>query len=525
MLETDKMVASTHHAPTTPPLPRSVRRALDAMHANVGHPWRISELAEVAGVSARTLQRQFMSFLGKAPGAVLRDIGFERARRDLLRGALGEKVMDVAARCGFPHYGRFAVAYRRRYGETPSQTLRRQARLAAELAAQLPVLMPSRDRPLIAFAGIEAGMEAGVEAGIMPPGIAAGLADDLVIALHRAGLAVTRQVPAARYQLLGAFRGPQSQERLVLQLIDRDSGRQLWAHRIEGILHHEPESQERLAMRIAAALQPSLRLAEIERVQHKPESELAPHELALRALPGVLSLDAEGNSRALDLLERAIDRNPDNALAAALAAWAHVQRVVYHFTSAPQQERERSIELARKARALPGDATVLAVLGSALTLLDDLDAADLVIRRALSTDGGSAWAWSRSGWIDVYRGNADSAIERLKIALDLAPHDPLAFNSMVGIGCANFKAGNYVEAARWQERALLEHPSAVWVHRTLGPAYLLSGFKREAGRSLDALRTRYPDLTLSEVQQGMPPLPESYRNLVFEALSDIGLPA
>ena len=42
--------------------------------------------------------------------------------------------MDVAARCGFPHFGRFAVAYRRRYGETPSQTLRRQAVLSATRA-------------------------------------------------------------------------------------------------------------------------------------------------------------------------------------------------------------------------------------------------------------------------------------------------------------------------------------------------------------------------------------------------------
>jgi hypothetical protein len=82
-------------------------------------------------------------------------------------------------------------------------------------------------------------------------------------------------------------------------------------------------------------------------------------------------------------------------LATALAAWAHIQRVIYHFSAEPQQERARSIELAQKARALSGDATVLAVLGNALTLLNELDTADLVIRKALLLDGGSAWAWSR----------------------------------------------------------------------------------------------------------------------------------
>jgi tetratricopeptide (TPR) repeat protein len=158
-------------------------------------------------------------------------------------------------------------------------------------------------------------------------------------------------------------------------------------------------------------------------------------------------------------------------------------------------------------------------------LLDELDSAALVIRKSLATDGGCAWAWSRSGWLDVYRGDPESAIERFKIALDIAPQDSLAFNSMVGIGCAHFKAGNYVEAARWQERALREHPSAIWVHRTLCPAYVLAGQGAEARRSLDALRSGYPDLTVSDVQLGMPPLPESYRSLLIEGLADAGLPA
>jgi tetratricopeptide (TPR) repeat protein len=242
-------------------------------------------------------------------------------------------------------------------------------------------------------------------------------------------------------------------------------------------------------------------------------------------MPGVLSLEAEGNARALDLLERATDRDPHHALATALAAWARVQRVVYHFTADPLVERALSADLARKAQALATDATALAVLGNALTLLHEVETADLVIRKALAVDGGSAWAWSRSGWIDVYKGDAESAIERFKIALDLAPHDSLAFNSMVGIGCAHFHAGRYLEATQWQERALLAHPSAVWVHRTLCPAYVFGGVGAEARRSLAALRHHYPDLTVSEVQLGLPPLPQNYSNLIVEGLHVAGLAA
>jgi transcriptional regulator GlxA family with amidase domain len=118
-------------------LPRGVRRALDAMHAAVARDIGISELAAAAGLSGRALQRQFRTFLGKTPHEALSDIRFECARRQLLQGAPGMKVMDVALRCGFPHFGRFSIEYRRRYGETPSRTLKRQAIFFAVSASAL----------------------------------------------------------------------------------------------------------------------------------------------------------------------------------------------------------------------------------------------------------------------------------------------------------------------------------------------------------------------------------------------------
>ena len=109
------------------PSPRGVRRALNAMHSNMGHDWTVAGLAAAADVSSRTLQRQFRDFLGKSPHAVLRNIRLEWARFKLLQGLRDEKVRDVAMTCGLPHFGRFAREYRHRYGETPSQTARRQA--------------------------------------------------------------------------------------------------------------------------------------------------------------------------------------------------------------------------------------------------------------------------------------------------------------------------------------------------------------------------------------------------------------
>lgn len=384
---------------STPPLPRGVRRALDAMRASAGRDWSVAELAGVAGLSSRTLQRQFGMFLGKTPRAALRDVKFESARRELLQGLPDAKVMDVALRCGFPHCGRFSVEYRRRFGETPSQTLKRQAIFSDALTAMPSLFVSSRDRPTVALGPIDASPE--------NRDIACSIADELAIALTRAGASVSRQPGSARYHLIGVIGGSGRQARLTFRLIDAETGRHLTAHRSDGPLGDDAAPDEHLATKIVAAIQPCLRLAEIDRASRKQDADLSPHDLALRAMPCVLSLNADGNAHALELLERAMGRDPDHALATALAAWAYGQRVVYHFAATPNEDRARSAELARKAQTLAGDATVLAVLGNALTFLHDLEAADLVIRKALSIDGGSAWAWSRSGWIDVYNGDPE----------------------------------------------------------------------------------------------------------------------
>ena len=110
------------------------------------------------------------------------------------------------------------------------------------------------------------------------------------------------------------------------------------------------------------------------------------------------------------------------------------------------------------------------------------------------------------------------------IALELAPTDALAFNNLYGIGVAHFNAGRFREAAQWQSRALIEHPSLAWMHRTLSPAYMFAGARDEASDSVRRLQEGYPELTLAKVTSGLPPLPQSSRERLVEALQDVGLP-
>jgi AraC-like DNA-binding protein len=106
------------------PRPRIVKRVLDEMHDDPCRPWTVGDMAEVAGVSIRRLQEGFRDYVGVSPRQCLTDIRLARVREDLLRGGDGLTVTDVAMRWGLMHIGRLAAAYRRKYGESPSETLR-----------------------------------------------------------------------------------------------------------------------------------------------------------------------------------------------------------------------------------------------------------------------------------------------------------------------------------------------------------------------------------------------------------------
>lgn len=118
---TEQMAGS----PATP-APRHVRAAEEFMRANAGEPLTLAEIAEAAGVSIRTLTAGFRNFRDQSPMQQLRDIRMAAARDDLLQGPGTGSVADIALRWGFGNFGRFAGDYRRRYGETPSETLRRR---------------------------------------------------------------------------------------------------------------------------------------------------------------------------------------------------------------------------------------------------------------------------------------------------------------------------------------------------------------------------------------------------------------
>ncbi|QHC54438.1 AraC family transcriptional regulator [Rathayibacter tanaceti] len=120
-----------HRIAPLPAVPASVsarrlRRAVEFVQANADLPLGVADIAESAGLTIRGVQLAFQRAFSETPRHYLRGVRLERAREELIVGSPGDVVIgDVAARWGFVSGGRFAQHYAARFGELPSETLRR----------------------------------------------------------------------------------------------------------------------------------------------------------------------------------------------------------------------------------------------------------------------------------------------------------------------------------------------------------------------------------------------------------------
>lgn len=103
-----------------------VRAAVEHLHENAHLPISPSVAATAVGLHTRTMQVAFQRYLGMSPTEYLRGVRLDRVRRDLVEHTPDTAtVSDLARAWGFGNLGRFAMAYAERFGEKPSETLRR----------------------------------------------------------------------------------------------------------------------------------------------------------------------------------------------------------------------------------------------------------------------------------------------------------------------------------------------------------------------------------------------------------------
>jgi TolB-like protein len=123
-----------------------------------------------------------------------------------------------------------------------------------------------------------------------------------------------------RYVLEGSVRRAAKRIRITGQLIDAVSGAHLWADHFDGPLEEVFELQDRVASIVAGVIEPTLQVAELQQSVKRRTDDLTAYDLFLRARALGQSWDQQGVLGGLDLLGKALERDPHYAPALALAS-------------------------------------------------------------------------------------------------------------------------------------------------------------------------------------------------------------
>ncbi len=504
--------------PAGPTARRTVRRAVEILRARLGEPVPTAALAAACGVAERTLHKHFLAVLGVAPQVHAQRMRLAEARRLLLASGGAARVTDVGLRCGFAHLGRFALAYRARYGETPSGTLRHAA---------------DAEAPRVALHGTRPGL-------VVRPFSASGtrLARDLAVAateriattLQRHSMVVARVGPVekaaaggVRYQIEGSIQARGDRLHATVRLTDRSTGERLWGDSFEGDAAVASALLARLPEDVLHGVAAHVRDGATKRGPTSPSTP-ATRDLLSRCLPSIFATVPWLAAAALTPLDEAMEREPDDALVPALAGWCRAQLVLHHGTPQPERERLTAMSLADRAGALDGspDVVVLTARACVANMAGEHARAEALVVRALARDPRHAWAWERRGYLHAYARNAVAALACFERALALYRSGESITNTMAGIGLAHTIADRHEEARRWMLAALAANPRATWIHRQLALTHALCGDRPAARASVEALRRAHPGISMTRLLSAFHHCPRPVR--LMEQLRANGLP-
>jgi tetratricopeptide (TPR) repeat protein len=287
--------------------------------------------------------------------------------------------------------------------------------------------------------------------------------------------------------------------RVVARLVAAGDGRHRWAETFDDTVNNVLPFQSRIVAAVLDATRSAVMTAEIHAANNSSAEALHDRDLVLRALPLALSPDRFGD--AFETLYRAMELNPDNGLAVALAAWCHAQSVT-PWNEQADRDKSRALTLAERAGVLdPTDPLVLTARAAVMTMAQDFDAADTLVQRALAHDPRCSWAWERRGWLKALTKRSETAIGDFEQALRLVGPESDGASSLFGIGTAHWCHREYDASMIWVDRAAARWPNAPGILAQLAGCHIRLGTPVRGRAILDTVMRLRPEVTAGHISE------------------------
>ena len=283
-----------------------------------------------------------------------------------------------------------------------------------------------------------------------------------------------------RYVLEGSVRKSADRVRITTQLIDSVTGAHVWAERYDRKYDDIFTLQDDITLSVVGTIEPSLRVAEIDRAKRKRPDSLTAYDLVLQAQADTYSRMPAQSKRALVLLERALALDPTYALAHAFAAECHHSI----FLREGMREEHRIASMRHAEAAITDgqdDATALTFAGFTIGMEGrDRATALSLFEQALSVSPSSAHTYICGSIVLAFGGQGERAIEWAERALRLSPFDPWRASAHMALALGHFHRGRYQDAVAAGRKAVQASPGFSIAYMTLAAPLAKLGRIEEA---------------------------------------------
>jgi adenylate cyclase len=322
------------------------------------------------------------------------------------------------------------------------------------------------------------------------------------------------------YVVEGSVRRAGNRVRVTVQLIESKSEKHVWAERYDRELTDIFDIQDEVTRAIIGALPSRLEAADIERIKRKPPQDLAAYDYVLRSKILHHHGTKEANAEALQVLNKAIEVDPDYAQAYAWKACTLRQAILRGYTEEPDTLNAQRIENAKKALALDeNDMECLRILCEINMEQEDLDKAEHYHNRAFALNPNDPRMLAQRGELMIWLGRPEEGAEWVQRAMQL---DPLGANGFAHL------LGRALRADRRYEDAIAAykqvHTARYQHHAEMAACYAAMENNHEATNQKAETLSLNPDFSTEKYIASL-----SYRNAtdrehLRDSLNKAGLP-
>lgn len=258
----------------------------------------------------------------------------------------------------------------------------------------------------------------------------------------------------ARYVLSGKMQRAAGRVRFLAHLNDVIEGRMIWSERFDEDLDDIFELQDRIARTVANKIGLSIQDAEAYRARHQPSRDI--RDIYYQANLLIRRIEPKSIASVLSLAERALEIEPENSWAAAMAALASGFQFLLGWTSDREAKRQETIRYCDMAlRDNDADERVFGLCGPALNCVGhNIEMAHQLTDKAIDINPCDAGSLHWGSWMDITAGNAERGIERAQTSLAVNPKSGISHLIAIPHAIGLIQLGRYEEAAGMLERVV-----------------------------------------------------------------------